>query len=80
MFRGGSRDRIDGAISWTTDRVIAERFAHGHRGIPAPDPVIASANVAESSIYWGTNDRQEKEVILAHAPTEVTVDSFRVGA
>jgi hypothetical protein len=42
VFRSRSRPRVRG-IAWTTDRIIAEGFARGHRGIRVPDPILASA-------------------------------------
>ena len=63
VYRGASRSRIDGAISWTTDRKIAERFARGHRGIAVPDPVIATGIIRKAQIFAAINDRQENEVL-----------------
>jgi hypothetical protein len=39
IYRGCSRHRV-GGISWTTDISIAKQFAHGHRQIRVPEPVI----------------------------------------
>lgn len=63
VFRGCSLSRVN-AISWTTDREIAEDFAAGHRSIGVPDAVVASAVVSKQSIITVILDRQEKEVLL----------------
>jgi hypothetical protein len=63
VFRGCSRPRVRG-VAWTTDRAIAEGFAHGHRGISVPDPVVASAVILREDIFFVTDDRHEKEVVL----------------
>jgi hypothetical protein len=51
VYRGGSRARIAGAISWTTDLAVAQNFAAGHRFIPVHDPVIAKAMVDKAEVY-----------------------------
>jgi hypothetical protein len=63
VFRGCSRPRVR-AVAWTADREVAEGFARGHRGIPVPEPVIASAIISKEHIFFVTNDRKEREVIL----------------
>ena len=63
VFRGCSAPRAC-AIAWTMDRAIAEGFARGHRGIPVPEPVVASAFIAKEHIFFITDERQEREVIL----------------
>jgi len=63
VFRGCSRPRVLG-VAWTTDRTVAERFARGHRSIRVPEPVIASAIVPKERIFFVTDDRSEKEVVL----------------
>ena len=63
VFRGCSRPRVR-AISWTTDRAVAEGFARGHRGIRVPEPVIASALIPKEHIFFVTDERSEKEVVL----------------
>jgi hypothetical protein len=63
VFRGCSRERIAG-LSWTTERHVAERFAHGHRGIPVPDPVVATGTIARPDIFVVISDRNESEVLL----------------
>lgn len=61
IYRGADRECIDGAISWTTDVNVAERFARGHRFILNPDPVVAVAT--KNKIYAATNNRNESEVL-----------------
>jgi hypothetical protein len=63
VYRGGSRARIDGAISWTTSIDIAEGFARGHRFIRVPDPVVATGTINKSAVFLATNDRNESEVL-----------------
>ena len=63
VFRGCSRPRLRG-LAWTTDRTVAEGFARGHRNIPVPGPVVASAIIPKEHIFFVTNDRSEKEVVL----------------
>lgn len=63
VFRGCSRSRVN-AISWTTDREVAEDFAAGHRSIRVPEAVVASALVPKELIITVILARQEKEVLL----------------
>jgi hypothetical protein len=63
VYRGASRSRIDGAISWTTDIEVAQRFAHGHRGIAVPDPVVATGTINKFDVFLATNERQESEIL-----------------
>jgi hypothetical protein len=63
IYRGCSRRRIRG-VAWTTDRAVAEHFAHGDRGIPVPDPVIATATIAKSAVFTAVVDRNEAELII----------------
>ena len=63
VFRGCSASRVRG-IAWTVDRVVAEKFAHGHKGIRVPEPVVASALIPKEHIFFVTDERQEKEVVL----------------
>jgi hypothetical protein len=63
VYRGCSRERIKGA-SWTTDRSVAVNFARGHRFIPVPDPVIATAMIAKADIFMTNSQRGEDEVLL----------------
>ena len=63
VFRGCSRARVRG-IAWTMERTIAEGFARGHRGIRVPDPVVAFALIPKDAIFFVTDDRNEKEIVL----------------
>jgi hypothetical protein len=63
VFRGTSRARVLG-VSWTTDRQLAEGFARGHRRIPVPEAVVATALVPKAAIFGVTVERNESEVIL----------------
>ena len=63
VFRGCSGPRVR-AVSWTTDRTVAEGFARGHRTLGVPEPVVASAIIPKQYIFFVTNDRNEKEVVL----------------
>jgi hypothetical protein len=62
VYRGCSRQRIAG-ISWTTEAEIAIQFAHGHRQIPVPDPVIVTAEIDKNDILAVFTDRSENEII-----------------
>ena len=46
------------------ERAIAEGFARGHRGIRVPDPLVASALIPTDAIFFVTDDRNEKEIVL----------------
>lgn len=63
VWRGCSMERVQG-VSWTLDRTVAEKFARGHRGIEVPNPVLASAEIHKTAIYFVENEREEQEVVL----------------
>jgi hypothetical protein len=63
VYRGGDRTRIEGGVSWTTNRKVALSFAWGHRGIRAQSPVIATATVNKADIFAAITDRGEEEII-----------------
>jgi hypothetical protein len=63
VFRGCSRERVLG-VAWTTDRQVAEGFARGHRGIPVPDPVVASGVIDRRQVFMTFDDRSESEIVL----------------
>jgi hypothetical protein len=63
VFRGCSLPRVLG-IAWTIRRDIAEGFARGHRNIRLPEPVVTSALIPKEHIFFVTDDREEKEIIL----------------
>lgn len=62
VFRGCSAPRVRGN-SWTVDRALAEEFARGHRG-RVPEPVVASALIPKEHIFFVTDEREEKEIVL----------------
>ena len=52
------------SVTWTTDRDRAEFFARGGR-FPTPrNPVVATAIIDESAVFFATNCRNEAEVVL----------------
>ena len=63
VWRGCSRERVQ-SVSWTLDRTVAEEFVRGHRGIAVPNPVLASAEIHKTAIYFVENEREEQEVVL----------------
>jgi hypothetical protein len=63
VFRGCGRRRVRG-MPWTTDRAIAEKFAHGGRFPQPPDPVIACAKIAKANLFFVSTARKESELIL----------------
>lgn len=75
VYRGASRARIAG-LSWTTNPVVAWRFARGHRGIRAPDPVVATGTISKSDILWATDCRNECEIL--GEPRDIKVEDFRL--
>ena len=75
VFRGCARLRVRG-IAWTVDRAVAEDFARGHRGIRVPEPVVASALIPKEHIFFVTDERQEKEVVLNPRQRRVIIEPF----
>jgi hypothetical protein len=76
VFRDCSAPRVRG-ISWTADHAVAEEFARGHRGIPVREPVVASALIPKDHIFFVTDERQEKEVVLnPRRVSEVIIEPF----
>jgi hypothetical protein len=63
IYRGCSLPRVYG-FAWTTDLLVAERFAKGHRGVGVPDPVIASFRVPKAAIIGYYTDREESEAFI----------------
>jgi hypothetical protein len=62
-YRGCGKAQVRG-FSWTTDRSVAEKFARGGRFPTPPTPVIASAMVKKSAIFFICNDRKESEIVV----------------
>jgi hypothetical protein len=76
VFRGCSAPRVRG-ISWTVDRAVAEEFARGHRGGRVHEPVVASALIPKEHIFFVSDERQEKEVVLnPRRLREVIIEPF----
>ncbi len=67
VYRGQSKNSPLG-LSWTTSRAVAESFAHGHRGIRNPYPVVYSLEVTRKQIAFLCDDREESEVVLFNIP------------
>ncbi|MCZ6774642.1 MAG: hypothetical protein O7G83_22025 [Proteobacteria bacterium] len=63
IYRGCSHARVRG-VSWTTDRDSAATFAHGHRSIPVPDPVVAQATMPKEAVFAVFTERNESEVLV----------------
>jgi hypothetical protein len=63
VFRGCSAPRVRG-IAWSMERSVAEGFARGHRFIRVPEPVVASAVIPREHIFFVTDERDEKEIVL----------------
>jgi hypothetical protein len=51
-------------IAWTTDLDVARSFAHGHRNIGVPDPILASAVIPRETVFSVAIDRNEAEIVL----------------
>lgn len=72
IFRG--EDAADGfGLAWTTDRVVAEGFARGHRGIQHDDPWVYEITVRREEVALACDDRGESEIVLLH----ITMDMIR---
>ncbi|WP_298494827.1 hypothetical protein [uncultured Maritimibacter sp.] len=67
VFRGQSGDAQPG-LSWTTKREVAEGFAHGHRGIRVPNPVVLERTISPDEIAFTCHEREEHEVVLLGLP------------
>ena len=63
VFRGCGKRHVRG-MAWTTDRKIAEFFARGGRFPQPRDPVIATAEIEKSAVFFVTQSRNESEVVL----------------
>lgn len=62
VFRGCSRERVAGL--WSLSRDVATQFAHGHRGIIVPNPIIAEATISRRDIFAVMTSRAEQELVL----------------
>ena len=63
VFRGCGKRHVRG-MAWTTDPKIAEFFARGGRFPQPRDPVIATAEIDKSAVFFVTQSRNESEVVL----------------
>jgi hypothetical protein len=63
LYRGCARKQVKG-LAWSTDRKAAERFAHGHRGIEVPDPVLAETIFPTEKVFAVFTNRNENEVVI----------------
>ena len=62
---------------WTTDRNVAEDLARGHRSIWVSEPVVASALIPKEHIFFITDDRNEKEIVLNPCrPRKLAIEPF----
>lgn len=66
LYRGCARKHVKG-LAWSTDRKAAEIFAHGHRGIKVPDPVIAETIFPKEKVFAVFTNRNENEVVIDYA-------------
>lgn len=67
VYRGQDAD-ADKGLSWTRDRKVAEAFAHGHRGLKNPSPMIFEMKIEPEQIAFVCHDRDEAEVVLRRLP------------
>jgi hypothetical protein len=70
VYRGCSLARVQG-VSWSLDKIVAQGFARGHRGIPVLEPVVACGRIEKANIFGVCPDRKEAEVILD--PNHITL-------
>src|SRR5262249_196356 len=63
VYRGCGRRRVRG-LPWTTDSAVAAKFARGGGFFQPPDPVIASAEIAKTALFFVCTDRRESEIVL----------------
>lgn len=63
VYRRCGRRRVR-SFPWTTDRGVAAYFARGGRFPQPPDPVIASAEIAKTDLFFVSVDRRESEVVI----------------
>jgi hypothetical protein len=68
VFRGQSRLSPVG-LSWSLRREVAESYAHGHRGIPVPQPIVLERRIHRKQVALVIiDDRNEAEVVLWTPP------------
>jgi hypothetical protein len=68
VYRGQDSSHEVG-YSWTTDRDVAEKFAHGTRWRNG-SPVVISGRIRKDAVLFAVNDREEAELVLLFLPYE----------
>jgi hypothetical protein len=63
VYRGCGKRWVRCA-SWTLDQECAEFFARGGRFSSPASPVVASATISKAAVFFVTDQRNEKEVVL----------------
>jgi hypothetical protein len=63
VYRGTQLGRVRG-LSWTTDRLVAEGYAKGHRQIAVPNSAVYMAIAMKAHIFIVSTSRGESEVIV----------------
>lgn len=76
LYRGCEAGRKYG-VSWSTDRAVAERFAHGTR-FPCLNPSMVKVQVHKEDILAVILDRNESEVLLS--PNDLLSGSVKITA
>ena len=76
VYRGCPRNRVR-SLSWSLCREVAEKFARGHRGIPVPDAVIATATIRGRDILFATDARDEREVLVDYRNLSYVTEEVR---
>lgn len=62
IFRGQSLGAA--GLSWTTDLIVADGFAQGHRGISLANPVVIAATARKDDVALVQTERGESEIVL----------------
>jgi hypothetical protein len=63
VYRGQSRDAPVG-LSWTHNKLVADGFARGHRGISVPNGTVLERRISRKDVALVINDRDEQEIVL----------------
>lgn len=63
IYRGTKKGIVDEGISWTTDREVAKKFSERFLK-PGEEPLIKEKVVSKKDIFFYTDGRNEKEVII----------------
>jgi len=67
VYRGQDKSAPKG-LAWTLDRDVADGFAHGHRNINNPNPVVLEMEVTRDQVVFTCDDRNESEIVLWKIP------------